>query len=185
MINYPFLGYIYIYILGVPTINFNSIFHSKPGWWLGKKPVLKNDGLRQLGWGQQPNIWENSTNGNQTTNQIGVSGLFFCNLEKLATNIRQQIWLVEQRIGASGYRTFFHHNWKWVCFCSHSIIPRSTKQMPLTVVFHVTFLSYLAGVGKCPFLGIGFTSPKQIFVGDEISPLQLGDVKQWDIYEPL
>ena len=37
------------------------------------------------------------------------------------------------------------------------------------------------GRGKCPFLGIGFTSPKQISVGDEISPSQLGDVKHWDI----
>ena len=28
-----------------------------------------------------------------------------------------------------------------------------------------------AGVGKCPFFVIGFTSPKQISVGDEIFPI--------------
>ena len=38
------------------------------GWWARATP-LKNDGLRQLGWWQQPNINGKIKNGNQITNQ--------------------------------------------------------------------------------------------------------------------
>ena len=45
------------------------VFHYKylVGGWA---TPLKNDGVRQLGWWQQPNISGKIKNGNQTTNQI-------------------------------------------------------------------------------------------------------------------
>ena len=49
--------------------------------------------------------------------------------------------------------------------------------------YHFPFTRHSSRVGKCHFLMICFTSPKQVL--EIISPFELGDVKHWDIYQPL
>ena len=63
-------------------------------------------------------------------------------------------WEISRRRGACIMRGFLPATWRF----------RRGRWMKYDI-----YDCYNSGVGKCPFLGICFTSPKQISAGDEIS----------------
>ena len=60
------------------------------GWWARAIP-LKNDGVRQLGWWDSQYFWENSKNGNQTTNQWQFANWKMAEIVDLAVKNRGDV----------------------------------------------------------------------------------------------